>query len=184
MSLPSTSQERSEIHYKGINPEYDSAADVPHGKATHEARRWFAWALVRPGHGVETSERTTLSSQVAHSNARSSYLLLRLTIMPGRRRPSEPRHVPPRRVNCVGARPDELRLLQRRVTARRNLLRLAREWPAHDVLLDLLADAGGQVKLHLPLSERRARFEQLLAGAPTQLTLTHRPRTCGRCRTG
>ncbi|SCL36270.1 ATP-dependent DNA ligase [Micromonospora rhizosphaerae] len=62
--------------------------------------------------------------------------------------------------------------LQRRVTAGRALLRLARECPAHYVLFDLLAEAGGQVILDLPLSERRARLEQLLAGAPAQLTLT------------
>ncbi|MFD6563087.1 ATP-dependent DNA ligase [Micromonospora profundi] len=62
--------------------------------------------------------------------------------------------------------------LQRRVTAGRGLLRLARECPAHYVLFDLLADAGGQVLLNLPLSERRARLERLLADAPPQLTLT------------
>ncbi|WP_238455199.1 ATP-dependent DNA ligase [Micromonospora sp. ATA51] len=62
--------------------------------------------------------------------------------------------------------------LQRRVTAGSALLRLARECPAHYVLFDLLADAGGQVILDLPLSQRRARLEQLLADAPAQLTLT------------
>nr|WP_280175129.1 ATP-dependent DNA ligase [Micromonospora cremea] len=62
--------------------------------------------------------------------------------------------------------------LQRRITAGRGLLRLARECPAHYVLFDLLADAGGEVILDLPLSERRARLEQLLVDAPTQLTLT------------
>ncbi|MCW3820213.1 hypothetical protein ONA91_37870 [Micromonospora sp. DR5-3] len=40
--------------------------------------------------------------------------------------------------------------LQRRVTAGRALLRLAREFPAHYVLFDLLADAGGQVIVDLP----------------------------------
>ncbi|MFI5489193.1 ATP-dependent DNA ligase [Micromonospora echinaurantiaca] len=63
-------------------------------------------------------------------------------------------------------------LLQRRVTAGRALLRLARECPAHYVLFDLLADAGGRVILDLPLSKRRARLEHLLADAPPQLTLT------------
>ena len=63
-------------------------------------------------------------------------------------------------------------LLQRRVTAGRDLLRLSREWPAHYVLFDLLADTGGQVLLDQPLARRRARLEQLLAGAPAQLTLT------------
>ncbi|MGR6318917.1 ATP-dependent DNA ligase [Micromonospora soli] len=62
--------------------------------------------------------------------------------------------------------------LQRRVTAGRALLRLARECPAHYVLFDLLSDVGGMVILDLPLSERRARLEQLLADAPAQLTLT------------
>ncbi|MET7668185.1 ATP-dependent DNA ligase [Micromonospora luteifusca] len=62
--------------------------------------------------------------------------------------------------------------LQRRVTAGRALPRLARECPAHYVLFDLLADVGGEVILDLPLSERRTRLEQLLAGAPAQLTLT------------
>ncbi|WP_245718811.1 ATP-dependent DNA ligase [Micromonospora rhizosphaerae] len=62
--------------------------------------------------------------------------------------------------------------LQRRVTAGRDLLRLAREWPAHYVLFDLLADTGGQVILDLPLAQRRARLEQLLVNAPAQLTVT------------
>ena len=62
--------------------------------------------------------------------------------------------------------------LQGRVTAGRGLPRLARECPAHLVLFDLLADVGGEVILHLPLSERRARLERLLTDAPTQLTLT------------
>ncbi|MFG3602517.1 ATP-dependent DNA ligase [Micromonospora chersina] len=62
--------------------------------------------------------------------------------------------------------------LQRRVTAGRALLRLARECPAHYVLFDLLADADGTVILDLPLSQRRARLQQLLADAPAQLTLT------------
>ncbi|MFF4894700.1 ATP-dependent DNA ligase [Micromonospora chersina] len=62
--------------------------------------------------------------------------------------------------------------LQRRVTAGRALLRLARECPAHYVLFDLLADVDGTVILDLPLSQRRARLQQLLAGAPAQLTLT------------
>ncbi|PSK67045.1 hypothetical protein B0E53_00950 [Micromonospora sp. MH33] len=51
-------------------------------------------------------------------------------------------------------------LLQRRVTAGRWLLRLVHDCPAHDVLFDLLVDAGGEVVLDLPLSERRARLEQ------------------------
>lgn len=62
--------------------------------------------------------------------------------------------------------------LQRRVTAGRALLRLARECPAHYVLFDLLADAHGRVILDLPLSQRRARLQRLLADAPAQLALT------------
>ncbi|MEV6369775.1 ATP-dependent DNA ligase [Micromonospora musae] len=62
--------------------------------------------------------------------------------------------------------------LQRRVTAGRGLMRLTRERPAHYVLFDLLADAGGEVILDLPLSQRRARLERLLADAPAQLTVT------------
>lgn len=61
--------------------------------------------------------------------------------------------------------------LQQRVTAGRSLLRLARECPARHVLFDSLADVDKQVSLHLPLSQRRDRLEQLLAGAPAQLTL-------------
>ncbi|MEU7802618.1 ATP-dependent DNA ligase [Micromonospora arborensis] len=63
-------------------------------------------------------------------------------------------------------------LLQQRITAGRGLLRLAHDCPAHYVLFDLLADAGGEQILGLPLSERRARLEQLLVDAPPQLTLT------------
>ncbi|MER7444527.1 ATP-dependent DNA ligase [Micromonospora avicenniae] len=63
-------------------------------------------------------------------------------------------------------------LLQRRITAGRGLLGLVRECPAHYVLFDLLAGAGGEVILDLPLSERRARLERLLLDAPPQLTLT------------
>ncbi|MFI5490399.1 ATP-dependent DNA ligase [Micromonospora echinaurantiaca] len=74
--------------------------------------------------------------------------------------------------------------LQRRVTAGRDLLRLARECPAHYVLFDLLADPDGQVILDRELSQRReeqrsvpqayarVRCAVLLAGAPAQLTLT------------
>ncbi|MFC0504154.1 ATP-dependent DNA ligase [Micromonospora costi] len=62
--------------------------------------------------------------------------------------------------------------LQRRITAGRGLLRLARDCPAHYVLFDVLADAGGEVVLDLPLFERRARLERLLADAPPTLTLT------------
>ncbi|MGB2571857.1 hypothetical protein ACPFP2_25895 [Micromonospora citrea] len=40
------------------------------------------------------------------------------------------------------------------------------------MLFDLLADVDGQVLLGLPLSERRGRLEQLIAGAPAQLAVT------------
>ncbi|OKI40591.1 ATP-dependent DNA ligase [Micromonospora sp. CB01531] len=62
--------------------------------------------------------------------------------------------------------------LQRRVTAGRAVLHMARECPAHYVLFDLLADVGGRVILNLPLARRRARLERLLAGAPAQLTVS------------
>ncbi|WP_234040465.1 ATP-dependent DNA ligase [Micromonospora coerulea] len=55
--------------------------------------------------------------------------------------------------------------LQRRVTAGRDLLRLAQECPAHYVVFDLLADAGGEVILNLPLSER-LRGDVLYALSP------------------
>ncbi len=62
--------------------------------------------------------------------------------------------------------------LQRRITAGRGLLMIAREHPAHYVLWDLLADAGGHVVINAPLLERRARLAELLEAAPAQLTLT------------
>nr|WP_243704770.1 hypothetical protein [Micromonospora sp. KC723] len=71
-----------------------------------------------------------------------------------------------------GSTAGPISLLQRRVTAGRDLPRLVSECPAHYVLFDLLADAGGQVILDLPLSRRRARLHRLLADAPTQLTVT------------
>ncbi|SIM72370.1 ATP-dependent DNA ligase [Micromonospora cremea] len=63
-------------------------------------------------------------------------------------------------------------LLQRRITAGRGLLRLVHDCPAHYVLFDLLTDAGGEVIVDRPLSERQARLEQLLVDAPPQLTVT------------
>ncbi|WP_316250286.1 ATP-dependent DNA ligase [Micromonospora aurantiaca (nom. illeg.)] len=63
-------------------------------------------------------------------------------------------------------------LLQRRVTAGRQLLREAREHPAYYVTFDLLVDAGGEPVLDAPLAERRARLMRLLAGAPPQLAVT------------
>ncbi|MGC1215147.1 MAG: hypothetical protein WA890_28285, partial [Micromonospora sp.] len=49
---------------------------------------------------------------------------------------------------------------------------MVREHPAHYVLWDLLADAGGQVVINAPLFERRARLAEVLEDAPAQLTLT------------
>ncbi|MFD0575215.1 ATP-dependent DNA ligase [Dactylosporangium darangshiense] len=60
--------------------------------------------------------------------------------------------------------------LQRRVVAGRRLLAEARDRPAHYVVFDLLHHAGGDLT-GLPLAERRARLEGLLAGAPPQLQL-------------
>ncbi|WP_345138116.1 ATP-dependent DNA ligase [Dactylosporangium darangshiense] len=60
--------------------------------------------------------------------------------------------------------------LQRRVTAGRRLLLEARDRPAHYVAFDVLADQAGTL-VDLPLHVRRARLEQLLAGAPPQLQL-------------
>ncbi|MEV0428294.1 hypothetical protein [Micromonospora sp. NPDC050495] len=56
-------------------------------------------------------------------------------------------------------------LLQRRITAGRGNLRLVHDSPTHYMLFDLLADAGGEVVLDLPLSQRRARLEELLVDA-------------------
>ncbi|MCT2282467.1 ATP-dependent DNA ligase, partial [Micromonospora chalcea] len=62
--------------------------------------------------------------------------------------------------------------LQRRVTAGRELPRLARECPAHYVLFDLLADADGRAVLDQPLSQRRACLARMLVDAPAELTAT------------
>lgn len=60
--------------------------------------------------------------------------------------------------------------LQRRVTAGRGLAREARARPVTLVAFDLLHDARGDLR-DLPLYQRRARLEQVLAGAPTALQL-------------
>ncbi|MFI0793043.1 ATP-dependent DNA ligase [Micromonospora rubida] len=59
--------------------------------------------------------------------------------------------------------------LQRRITAGRGLAVEVAARPAYLVAFDLLADAGGEELLSLPLAERRARLQRLLAGAPAQL---------------
>ncbi|GGJ89709.1 ATP-dependent DNA ligase [Pilimelia anulata] len=60
--------------------------------------------------------------------------------------------------------------LQRRLSAGRQVMRLAREYPAHLVVFDLLADADGPW-LDQPLRLRRTRLVELLAGAPPELVL-------------
>ena len=64
------------------------------------------------------------------------------------------------------------RALQRRVTAGRALTREAAAHPAHLVTFDLLADAGGVPLLGRPLTRRRARLCELLAGAGPQLPVS------------
>ncbi len=62
-----------------------------------------------------------------------------------------------------------------RITAGRRLAREAAARPANLVLFDVLADAGDDLTA-LPLYQRRARLENLLADAPPTLTLC--PQTC------
>src|SRR5207249_2255270 len=57
-------------------------------------------------------------------------------------------------------------MLRGRVTVGAQVLRIARACPAHYVVFDLLRDADGSDLLNAPLSERRARLADLLAGAP------------------
>lgn len=61
-------------------------------------------------------------------------------------------------------------LLQRRAAAGRQALRLARQFPAHFVVFDVLATADESL-LPAPLAERRRLLEDLLANIPTQLVL-------------
>lgn len=60
--------------------------------------------------------------------------------------------------------------LQRRITAGRRLLAEARDRPAHYVAFDVLQDLGGDLT-GLPLIDRRARLERLLAVAAPHLQL-------------
>jgi ATP-dependent DNA ligase len=62
-------------------------------------------------------------------------------------------------------------LLQRRITAGRQLLLFVREHPAYYVVFDVLGVSGRSL-LNAPLSERRALLVDLLAGAPPQLVLS------------
>jgi ATP-dependent DNA ligase len=72
----------------------------------------------------------------------------------------------------VGAERISFARLQRRITAGRGLLMMAREHPAHYVLWDLLADAGGRLVINALLFERQARLADPLESSPTQLPLT------------
>jgi ATP-dependent DNA ligase len=58
--------------------------------------------------------------------------------------------------------------LQRRLTAGR---KLAGEPPAHFVAFDLLQAPRGDELLGMPLSERRRQLQQVMSGAPPQLSL-------------
>ena len=60
--------------------------------------------------------------------------------------------------------------LQRRVVAGHGLAREARARPVTFVAFDLLQDVEGDLR-ELPLRQRRARLEALLAGAPTALQI-------------
>jgi ATP-dependent DNA ligase len=68
--------------------------------------------------------------------------------------------------------------LQRRLTAGRRLPRLAAQYPATLVAFDLLQTAAGRSLLDQPLTDRRAELAELLAGAPSQLSLC--PQTTSR----
>lgn len=72
--------------------------------------------------------------------------------------------------------------LQRRVVAGRALAREAAERPAHLVVFDLLADAGGQTLTGQPLVLRRARLETLLADAPPHLQVCPQTADVGQAR--
>ncbi|MDO3702082.1 ATP-dependent DNA ligase [Micromonospora sp. C28SCA-DRY-2] len=63
-------------------------------------------------------------------------------------------------------------LLQRRVTAGRQLLATARRHPAHYVVFDVLSAPPGGPLLDVPLADRRALLVDLLAGAPPAITLS------------
>ena len=67
-------------------------------------------------------------------------------------------------------------LLQRRLTAGRRLAEVVRRHPAHLVAFDLLRDGRGVELLDQPLTDRRAKLERLLRGAPAPLAVCPRPR--------
>jgi ATP-dependent DNA ligase len=77
-----------------------------------------------------------------------------------------------------GAGRTSFTLLQRRLTAGRRVPEEANRHPAHFVAFDLLRDADGQEIVNEPLSVRRTRLEQLLAGAGLQLPIC--PQTADR----
>lgn len=61
--------------------------------------------------------------------------------------------------------------LQARLSAGTRVGRLAQQHPAHLVVFDLLQRADGTEMLNRPLTERRARLAEVLAGAPPQMVL-------------
>jgi ATP-dependent DNA ligase len=69
-------------------------------------------------------------------------------------------------------------LLQRRLTAGRNLPEVVRKYPAHLVAFDLLRDGRGVELLEQPLAARRRKLQRLLNGAPLELAVC--PQTSDR----
>lgn len=63
-------------------------------------------------------------------------------------------------------------LLQRRVTAGRQLTTVVRSHPANYVVFDLLAVPPDRTLLDAPLAQRRALLTDLLAAAPAHITLS------------
>ncbi|MEJ3750589.1 ATP-dependent DNA ligase [Actinomycetes bacterium KLBMP 9797] len=68
--------------------------------------------------------------------------------------------------------------MQRRLTAGRGLRQLAAQYPATLVAFDLLQTVAGRSLLSRPLTDRRAQLAELLASAPSQLSLC--PQTTSR----
>jgi ATP-dependent DNA ligase len=68
-------------------------------------------------------------------------------------------------------------LLQRRVTAGARVLRMAREYPAHYVVFDLLRDHDGTLLLDVPLSQRRAGWPPCSPMHRSSCRCAHRPAT-------
>lgn len=72
----------------------------------------------------------------------------------------------------MGAGADQLHPAAAPDHRRPGLLMMARGHPAHYVMWDLLAGAGGHVVINAPLFERRTRLAELLECSPAHLTLT------------